>query len=80
VATFDGSAGPLRHEVTGLRVADGDVVALAAALERLLTDHELARTLGDAAREQVRREFSWGQVATRVEEVYRDALSSSSRA
>jgi glycosyltransferase involved in cell wall biosynthesis len=78
VASFDSSAGPLRHEVTGLRVPDGDITALAAALERLLTDRALARSLGDAAREQARREFSWGQVAARVEEVYREALSSSS--
>jgi glycosyltransferase involved in cell wall biosynthesis len=41
----------------------------------LLTDRALARTLGDAAREQARREFSWDQVAVRVEQVYRDALA-----
>ena len=70
IATFEGSAGPVRHEVTGLRVPDGDTAAMAAALERLLTDRALARTLGDAAREQARREFSWEQVAARVEEVY----------
>ena len=74
VATFDGSAGPLRHEVTGLRVPDGDTVAMADALERLITDRALARTLGDAARDQARREFSWAQVAGRVEQVYRAAL------
>ena len=79
VATFDGSAGPLRHEVTGLRVPDGDTAALAAALERLLTNRELARSLGDAAREQARREFSWDQVAARVEDVYRDAISSATK-
>ena len=71
VATFDSSAGPLRHEVTGLRVPDGNTAAMADALERLLTDHALARTLGDAARDQARREFSWDQVAARVEDVYR---------
>jgi len=79
VATFDGSAGPLRHEVTGLRVPDGDTAALAAALERLLTDSGLARSLGEAAREQVRREFSWDQVAARVESVYREMISSIGR-
>ncbi|MGZ8398763.1 MAG: glycosyltransferase, partial [Gemmatimonadales bacterium] len=75
VATFESSAGPLRHEVTGLRVPDGDTAAMADALERLLTDHALARTLGDAARAQARREFSWEQVAARVEGVYRDAIA-----
>ena len=46
IATFEGSAGPVRHEVSGLRVPDGDTAAMAAALERLLTDRALARTLG----------------------------------
>ena len=75
IATFESSSGPLRHEVTGLRVPDGDTAAMADALERLLTDRALARTLGDAAREQARREFSWEQVAARVEQVYRDAIA-----
>jgi glycosyltransferase involved in cell wall biosynthesis len=75
VATFESSAGPLRHEVTGLRVPDGDTNAMADALERLLTDRVLARTLGDAARAQARREWSWDQVAARVEEVYRKAIA-----
>ena len=74
IATFEGSAGPLRHEVTGLCVPDGDTAAMAGAMDRLLTDRVLARTLGDAAREQVRCEFSWEQVAARVEQVYRDAI------
>ncbi|HET6820422.1 MAG TPA: glycosyltransferase family 4 protein, partial [Candidatus Limnocylindria bacterium] len=38
IASFESSAGPLRHEVTGLRVADGDPDAMARALERLLAD------------------------------------------
>jgi len=75
IATFESSSGPLRHEVTGLCVPDGDTAAMADALERLLTDRALARTLGDAAREQARREFSWEQVAARVEQVYRDAIA-----
>jgi glycosyltransferase involved in cell wall biosynthesis len=75
IATFESSAGPLRHEVTGLRVPDGDTVAMADALERLITDRVLARTLGDAARDQARREFSWDQVAARVEDVYRKAMA-----
>jgi len=75
IAPFESSSGPLRHEVTGLRVPDGDTAAMADALERLLTDRALARTLGDAARDQARREFSWDQVAARVEQVYREAIA-----
>jgi glycosyltransferase involved in cell wall biosynthesis len=75
IATFESSAGPLRHEVTGLCVPDEDTAAMAGALERLLTDRGLARTLGGAARDQVRREFSWAQMAARVEDVYREAIA-----
>jgi glycosyltransferase involved in cell wall biosynthesis len=76
IASFESSAGPLRHEVTGLRVPDGDVAAMAGALERLLVDQALSLALGNAAREQARREFSWDQVAERVERVYQSALGS----
>lgn len=75
IATFESSSGPLQHEVTGLRVPDGDTPAMADAMERLLIDRELARTLGGAAREQARREFSWEQVAARIEQVYHDAIA-----
>jgi len=75
VASFESSAGPLRHEMTGLCVPDRDTGAMADALQRLLTDRALARRLGDAARDQAQREFSWDQVAARVEDVYREAMA-----
>jgi glycosyltransferase involved in cell wall biosynthesis len=75
IATFEGSAGPVRHEVTGLRVPNGDTAAMANAMERLLTDRAMARKLGDSAREQARRDFSWAHVAARVEQVYRDVIT-----
>jgi glycosyltransferase involved in cell wall biosynthesis len=75
IVSFEGSAGPVRHEVTGLCVPDGNTADMADAMERLLTDPALARTLGDAARDLARREFSWEQVAARVEQVYREAIA-----
>lgn len=75
IASFDGSAVHLQHERTGLRVPDGDITAMAAAIERLLDDRALARRLGEAAREQVQRDFSWDGVARRVEQVYREAVA-----
>jgi glycosyltransferase involved in cell wall biosynthesis len=75
IVSFEGSAAPLRHEVSGLCVPDGDTAAMADAMQRLLTDGALARSLGAAAREQVRREFSWEQMAARVERVYREAIA-----
>jgi glycosyltransferase involved in cell wall biosynthesis len=77
IATFEGSAGPVRHEVTGLRVSNGDTAAMADAMERLLTDRDMARKLGDSARTEARRDFSWAQVAARVEGVYREVMAES---
>jgi glycosyltransferase involved in cell wall biosynthesis len=75
IVTFEGSAGPVRHEVTGLRVPNGDTAAMANAMERLLTDREMARKLGDTAREQALRDFSWEHVAARAEQVYREVMA-----
>jgi glycosyltransferase involved in cell wall biosynthesis len=56
------------HEVNGLLVEPGDVVALADALERLLNDGELRRSLGDSARRKVEDQFDVGRnVAPRLE-------------
>jgi glycosyltransferase involved in cell wall biosynthesis len=70
IVSFDGSAVHLVHERTGLRVANGRPQAMAEAIERLLRDRDLALRLGQAARAQVQREFSWEQAAERVEQVY----------
>ena len=75
IATFEGSAAPVRHGLTGLVVPDGDTSAMAEAIDRLLKDRELARSVGDAARELALRDFSWARVAEQVEGVYRAALS-----
>src|SRR5207248_8804164 len=47
---------------TGLLVPRRDVGALRQALERLLADRDVRRTLGAAARERARRHFSWDGV------------------
>lgn len=75
IVSFDGSAVHLRHEVTGLRVPDGDTAAMADAIERLLDDRALAQRLGDAARQQVQRDFSWDGVAARIEQVYHETIA-----
>jgi glycosyltransferase involved in cell wall biosynthesis len=71
IVSCDGSAVHLVHERTGLRVPNGRPGAMAEAIDRLLGDRALARRLGQAAREQVRQEFSWERAAERVEAVYR---------
>ena len=55
---------------TGFLRPFGDVSALAAALDGLATSPELARTMGEAAREQARARFSAEMVVPRYEDVY----------
>ena len=61
--------------VTGLLVPPRDAAALRAALERLLGDTELRRSLGAAARERVVRTASPATTAERLLEAYRSASS-----
>ena len=59
---------------TGLLVPPRDAPALRAALERLLHDRELRRSLGAAARERARREFGWDAHVERTLDVYAAAV------
>ena len=75
IATFESSSGPVRHEVTGLCVPDGDTAAMADAWSGC---SPTARWRGRWAtpRGSRRGASSPGtQVAARVEQVYRDAIA-----
>ena len=65
-------------EETGLLVPPRDVAALRAALERLLEDVELRRRLGVAARERIRKHFSWKPVTDATLAAYDEALRAGS--
>jgi glycosyltransferase involved in cell wall biosynthesis len=54
----------------GLLVPPGDPVALADALSRLITDPDLCRRLGEAARETIGRRFSFDQMVGDFERLY----------
>ena len=74
VVSFAGSAKHLVNGEHGLIVADGDTLAFARAIDRLLDDVELARRLGTAGREFVRSRLSWDAAARQVEGVYERVL------
>ena len=62
--SFDCDVGPrniIRHEVDGLLVPADDVVALSAALSRLMDDSNLRKQFGDKARE-ARERFSIAKI------------------
>jgi glycosyltransferase involved in cell wall biosynthesis len=70
----------VREGETGLLVPPGDPVALAAALERILSDPARARAMGARGRARVFAGALWPHVAARLERALGDALASRGRA
>jgi glycosyltransferase involved in cell wall biosynthesis len=64
----------------GLLVAPGSVSDLTEAMERLLTDPDLARRLGQRGEHAARKLYTWPNVITRVERAYEEALDSAKAA
>lgn len=60
----------VQHGVTGFLVPPHDPPALAARLNDLRRQPELARAFGEAGVDRVRSQFTWEQVALRLERVY----------
>jgi phosphatidylinositol alpha-mannosyltransferase len=59
----------VRDGVEGLLVTPSDPRAFAGAIERILTDRDLAKRLGEAGRERA-LVFGWDRVAAEIEEIY----------
>jgi glycosyltransferase involved in cell wall biosynthesis len=59
---------------TGLLVPAGDPLALAEAIARLAADPALARQLGEAGRDRLRRHFSIDKMVGDTELLYREVL------
>ena len=64
----------VRDGETGFHVPNGDAVALASTLARLLQDAQLRRNLGDEAMRWAQT-YSWPRIADRILGVYREAQS-----
>ncbi len=77
VVASDVSGMPLAIEddVSGLLVEEKNPDALAAAVNGLLADGELARRLGEAARLRVAEELNWDAVAEVHHRLYRAAVA-----
>jgi glycosyltransferase involved in cell wall biosynthesis len=75
VATAAGGTGDVVVDgETGLLVPPGDPAALAAALDRLIQDPELRRTMGTASQRRARSRFSAQQMVERTQALYAELL------
>ncbi len=74
-----GNAELIEDGRTGLLVPPGDVESLRAALERMLAEPDLARSLGRAAREAVVATMTDALRAERMEAIYREVIGERSR-
>ena len=60
--------------VDGLLVPAGDTVALRAALRRLTSDADLARTMGQRGCAKVDARYAWSRIGETLEHLYGEAL------
>jgi glycosyltransferase involved in cell wall biosynthesis len=63
------------HEVNGLLFDPHDIQSMAAAINRLYQNPELARKLGEKGRQIVAEKFSWTKIAADTEGVYEQVLA-----
>jgi len=70
--TVGGIPDQVQNEVQGILVEPGNVVALATALERLLSNSELCEQMGQHGIITIREKFSYEVVMPKIEKIYRD--------
>lgn len=76
VATcIDGITEQITDGVEGILVPPRDPIALAAAINAIIENKDLARSLGSAARKRVEREFTVEKMIDETEKVYRSLLN-----
>lgn len=78
IATDVGGVREAVSEDCGILVKRRDKEGLKQALERLISNPELIRKMGQKARERVEREFSLEKMCERTYQVYREVVHSSS--
>lgn len=70
ISTDVGGIPEVIGEKAGILIDPGDPIKLADAMERLMLDPKIRKSLGKIGRKKVLRNFTWDQVAMRVEEGY----------
>jgi glycosyltransferase involved in cell wall biosynthesis len=75
VSTRVGGVPEVVNPECGILVPPANPLQLAAALERILTDPELAQRMGEAARQRVEEHFTMTQYVSRLEKVIHESLS-----
>ena len=81
MATAAGGSGEvIRDRETGLLVPIDDVERLAAAIETMISDTDLGRRMGAAARELVESEYGMDRFIREYRDLYREQLSRVRRA
>jgi glycosyltransferase involved in cell wall biosynthesis len=66
----------ISHGVDGL-LSEHDSMALAVAINRLLENKPLASRMGHAGHGKLQHHYNWGDIARRVESIYRGVLKQS---
>jgi len=74
VSTTVGSIPEVIDDDGGILIDPGDVEALTAALERLVTSPEETERMGRRNRSLVETEYAWNRIIARLEELYVDDL------
>jgi glycosyltransferase involved in cell wall biosynthesis len=75
IVTPDVGAAEVVRDAGGGLVVDGDPESLGNAIDRLVGEPALARTMGEAGRSYVREHYSWANVAARMENLYESMKS-----
>jgi glycosyltransferase involved in cell wall biosynthesis len=70
VVTPEVGAAEIVRKAGGGLVAAGDPTALGAAIFRLIEDQALAKSMGEAGKRYVMANYTWAQIAARMENLY----------
>ena len=65
----------VKHNVNGLLINPGDVTELANALEKILSNNRLARSMGQEGRKKIQEQFSSEVMVRSIHRVYQDLLT-----